>query len=33
MDLGEREKGKEIDRPSIILHNIRCEGGGYKAVY
>jgi hypothetical protein len=29
MDLGERGKGKENDRASVILHNIGCEGRGY----
>jgi hypothetical protein len=24
--IGERGKGKENDRASVILHNIRCEG-------
>jgi hypothetical protein len=33
MGLGEREKGKENDRASVISHNIRCEGRGYKDVY
>jgi hypothetical protein len=33
MELGERRKGKENDRASAILHNIRCEGRGYKDVY
>jgi hypothetical protein len=31
MELGER--GKENDRASVILHNIRCEGRGHKDVY
>jgi hypothetical protein len=25
-ELGERGKGKESDRASLILHKIRCEG-------
>jgi hypothetical protein len=33
MELGERGKGKEDDRISIILHTIRYEGRGYKDVY
>jgi hypothetical protein len=33
MELGEREKGKENDRASVISYNIRCEGRGYKDVY
>jgi hypothetical protein len=33
MELGEREKGKESDRATIILHTIRCEGRGYENVY
>jgi hypothetical protein len=33
MELGERGKGKENDRASVISHNIRCEGGGYKDAY
>jgi hypothetical protein len=33
MEPGEREKGKEDDRASVILHNIRYEGRGYKDVY
>jgi hypothetical protein len=33
VELGEREKGKENDRASVILHTIRCEGRGYKDVY
>jgi hypothetical protein len=32
MELKERGTGKEYDRPSIILHTIRCEGRGYKDV-
>jgi hypothetical protein len=32
MELGERGKGKENDRPSIISHNIRCGGKRYKDV-
>jgi hypothetical protein len=26
MELGERVKGKENDRASVLLHNIICEG-------
>jgi hypothetical protein len=33
MELWERRKGKQNDRASVILHNIRCEGRGYKDVY
>jgi hypothetical protein len=33
MEFGEREKGKENDRTSVISHNVRCEGRGYKDVY
>jgi hypothetical protein len=33
MELRERGKGKENDRASVISHNIRCEGRGYKDVY
>jgi hypothetical protein len=33
MELGERGKGKENYRASVISHNIRCEGRGYKDVY
>jgi hypothetical protein len=33
MELGEREKGKENDRASVISHSIRCEGREYKGVY
>jgi hypothetical protein len=33
MELGERRKGKENDRASVILHTTRCEGKGYKDVY
>jgi hypothetical protein len=33
MELREREKRKENDRVSVISHNIRCEGRGYKDVY
>jgi hypothetical protein len=33
MELGERGKGKENDRVSVILYNIRCESRGYKDVY
>jgi hypothetical protein len=33
MELGEREKTKKNNRASVILHNIRCEGRGYKDVY
>jgi hypothetical protein len=30
---GEREKGKENDTATVILHTTRCEGRGYKNVY
>jgi hypothetical protein len=33
VELRERGKGKENDRASAILHNIRCEGRGYKDVH
>jgi hypothetical protein len=33
MELGEGEKGKQNDRPSVVLHTIRWEGRGYKDVY
>jgi hypothetical protein len=33
MQLGERGKGTENDIASVISHNIRCEGRGYKDVY
>jgi hypothetical protein len=33
MELGEWGKVKENDRVSVMLHNIRCEGRGYKNVY
>jgi hypothetical protein len=33
MELRERKKGKENDRASVILHNIRCEGREYRDVY
>jgi hypothetical protein len=33
MELRERKKGKKNDRASVILHNIRCEGRGYKDEY
>jgi hypothetical protein len=33
MELGERGKGKENDRASVILHNIIRESRGYKDVY
>jgi hypothetical protein len=33
MELGEREKRKENDNSSAILHTIRCEGGGYEAMH
>jgi hypothetical protein len=32
MDLGEREKGKEIDRATVLSHTTVCEGTGYKNV-
>jgi hypothetical protein len=33
MELREREKGKENDRASVILHTIRWEGRGYENMY
>jgi hypothetical protein len=33
MEPRERRKGKENDSASVVLHNIRCEGRGYKDVY
>jgi hypothetical protein len=33
MELGERRKGKENDRASVISQNIKCEGRGHKDVY
>jgi hypothetical protein len=33
MELGERGKGKEKDRATVILYNIRSEGRGYNDVY
>jgi hypothetical protein len=33
MELGERKKGKENDRASVISHKIRSEGRGYEDVY
>jgi hypothetical protein len=33
MELGERGKGKDNDRTSVILHTIRCKDRGYKEVY
>jgi hypothetical protein len=33
MELRGRGKGKENDGASVILHNLRCEGRGYKDVY
>jgi hypothetical protein len=33
MELGERGKGKENDSASVISHNIRCDGTGFKDVY
>jgi hypothetical protein len=32
MKLGERRKGKENNRASVISHTTRYEGGGYKDV-
>jgi hypothetical protein len=32
MELGETGKGKENDKASVILHNIRCECREYKDV-
>jgi hypothetical protein len=29
----ERRERKENDRASVISHNIRCEGRGYKDMY
>jgi hypothetical protein len=33
MELREREKGRENDRASVILHTIQCKGRGCKDVY
>jgi hypothetical protein len=33
MQFGERGKGKENDRVSVISYNIRCECRGYKDEY
>jgi hypothetical protein len=33
MELRDRGKGRENDGASVMSHNIRCEGGGYKDVY
>jgi hypothetical protein len=33
MELREREKRKENDRATVILHSTRCEDRGYKDVY
>jgi hypothetical protein len=33
MELSEREKEKESDRTTVILHTTRCEGRGYTNVY
>jgi hypothetical protein len=33
MELGERGKGKENDRASIISYTIRCKDRGYKSVF
>jgi hypothetical protein len=33
MELGERGKGKENDRASVVSHTIRCKGREYKDVY
>jgi hypothetical protein len=33
MELGERGKGKETDRASVISHTVRWESRGYKDVY
>jgi hypothetical protein len=33
MELGERGKGRENDRASVISHNKRCEGRGYEDAY
>jgi hypothetical protein len=32
MELRERGKGKENARASVMSHNVRCEGRGYKDV-
>jgi hypothetical protein len=32
-ELGDRGKGRENDGASVMSHNVRCEGGGYKDVY
>jgi hypothetical protein len=33
VELGERRKGKENARASVISHNLICAGRGYKDVY
>jgi hypothetical protein len=33
MELRERGKGKENNRASVMSHNTKCEGRGYKNVY
>jgi hypothetical protein len=33
MDILEKGKVKQNDRASVILHNIKCEGRGYKDVH
>jgi hypothetical protein len=33
MEVRETERGKENDRASVILHNVRGEGRGCKDVY
>jgi hypothetical protein len=33
MELGEREKGKENDRASVIVHTTRWRGREYKVMY
>jgi hypothetical protein len=33
MELGERQKGKENDKATVISHTTRCESRGYKDVY
>jgi hypothetical protein len=32
MKVGERKKGKEINRATVISHASKCEGKGYKDV-
>jgi hypothetical protein len=33
MEFGERGKGKQNDKATVISCNMRCEGIGYKDIY